>query len=92
MRSYATTNDARYAPGMEMISETINLKSKVEALEERLDFYKTMYFSALQQLDELEAALRQERRCVADAYHNGLRAGRREKDPYLIKIKQVNIY
>ena len=92
MRSYATTNDARYAPGMEMISETINLKSKVEALEERLDFYKTMYFAAQDRAEELEAALRQEQRCVADAYYSGLRAGRREKDPYLIKIKQVNIH
>ena len=92
MKSHATTNDARYAPGMELISETINLKGKVAALEERLDFYKTMYFSAMQRLDELEAALRQERRCVAEAYHNGLRAGRREKDPYLIKINNVNIH
>lgn len=91
MKSHATTNDARYVPGMEMISDNINMRDRIRTLEARVEFYKRLYLSSAERADALEAALNHERCCYAEAWKSGRRAGRREKEPYLIKIRQVNI-
>lgn len=83
----ATTADARYQPGIQMIEENANLSAQVRALEQRVEFYKKMWSRTCDENDRLRELLAEERRESARARAEGARAERRAHDPYIARIR-----
>ena len=86
----ATTADARYAPGMEMIAANANLTARVRELEQRVEFYKNIWGQVCDENDRLRELLAAERRESARARAAGERAERRRRDPYLKRIYGIS--
>ena len=87
----ATTADARYAPGMEMIAANANLTARVRELEQRVEFYKNIWGQVCDENDRLRELLAAERRESARARAAGERAERRRRDPYLKRIYGISV-
>lgn len=83
----ATTADARYQPGIQMIAENANLSTQVRELERRLEFYKNIWGQVCDENEHLRVLLAEERRESARARAEGARAERRAHDPYIARIR-----
>ena len=82
-RMIATTADARYAPGMEMIAANANLTAQVRALEKRTEFYRRMWELEQEENEHLREQLREVENELPREREAGAIEERRKHNRYL---------
>lgn len=82
-RMIATTTDARYAPGIALISENANLTARVHKLEKQVDFYRRLWELEQEENDRLHDRLWEAECELPRAREAGAIAERRKHNRYL---------